>query len=375
MPRFVYYVVMKKVDRDNDFESALKVNQGIEQPSSVNPAFTSGVGRFKKAKPSVESFLSGIRSGDRNFLGQAITLIESLRPEDKTLASKLINACLPYSGNSVRIGITGVPGVGKSTFIEALGLFLIKTGKKVAVLAIDPSSTRTKGSILGDKTRMEELSVSPQAFIRPSASAGTLGGVARATREAMLLCEAAGFDIIIIETVGVGQSETAVAQLVDFFMLLMLAGGGDELQGIKRGIMEMSDRIVINKADGDNILKAEMAKREYENALHLFPPLANGWIPKTITASALKNTGMQQTWDLISQYLNHTRNNGFFLSNRHQQSIHILKDSIIGTLNDHFFKNPVILQKLRVMEEKVLTDQINPYEAANLLLSDYFNNK
>jgi len=364
---------MKKVDRDKDFESALKVNQGIEQPASVNPAFTSGVDRFRKAKPSVESFLSGIRSGDRNFLGQAITLIESVRPNDKSLAAELINACLPFSGNSVRIGITGVPGVGKSTFIEALGLFLIKSGKKVAVLAIDPSSTRTRGSILGDKTRMEELSVHPQAFIRPSASAGTLGGVARATREAMLLCEAAGFDIIIIETVGVGQSETAVAQLVDFFMLLMLAGGGDELQGIKRGIMEMADLIVINKADGDNIMKAEMAKREYENALHLFPPLANGWIPKTITASALKNTGIQQAWDLISNYLDHTQSNGFFRSNRHQQSIHILKDTITGALNDHFFKNPEISNKLRLMEEKVLSDQINPYEAANLLLSDYFN--
>jgi LAO/AO transport system kinase len=364
---------MKKVDRDKDFESALKVNQGIEQPSSVNPAFTSGVDRFKKAKPSVQSFLSGIRSGDRNFLGQAITLIESVRPDDKSLAAELINACLPFSGNSVRIGITGVPGVGKSTFIEALGLFLIKSGKKVAVLAIDPSSTRTRGSILGDKTRMEELSVHPQAFIRPSASAGTLGGVARATREAMLLCEAAGFDIIIIETVGVGQSETAVAQLVDFFMLLMLAGGGDELQGIKRGIMEMADLIVINKADGDNIMKAEMAKREHENALHLFPPLANGWIPKTITASALKNTGIQQAWDLISNYLDHTQSNGFFRSNRHQQSIHILKDTITGALNDHFFKNPEINNKLRLMEDKVLSDQINPYEAANLLLSDYFN--
>ncbi len=364
---------MKKTEDKITFESALKVKKGIEQPSFVNPAFTSGAERFKKAKPTVDRFLSGIKAGDRNYLGQAITLIESVRIEDKVLAGELVNACLPFSGNSVRIGITGVPGVGKSTFIEALGLYLIKLGKKVAVLAIDPSSTRTKGSILGDKTRMEDLSVHPDAFIRPSASAGTLGGVARATREAMILCEAAGFDIVIIETVGVGQSETAVAQLVDFFMLLMLAGGGDELQGIKRGIMEMADLIVINKADGDNMLKADLAKREYANALHLFPPLANGWTPETITASALKNTGIEQAWEIVSNFLQHTQKAGFFQSNRHQQSIHILEDTITAALNDHFFKNADMKSQLTMMEKQVLADKINPYEAANLLLQGYFN--
>jgi LAO/AO transport system kinase len=242
----------------------------------------------------------------------------------------------------------------------------------VAVLAIDPSSTRTKGSILGDKTRMEDLSVHASAFIRPSASAGTLGGVARATREAMILCEAAGFDVILIETVGVGQSETAVSQMVDFFMLLMLAGGGDELQGIKRGIMEMADMIVINKADGDNQLKANLAKREYENALHLFPPLSNGWIPKTITASALKNIGIKETWEIISAYMSLTEGSGYFKANRHEQSIHILRETISGTLDNHFFKNEHMAHRLKIMEAKVLADHINPYEAANQLLNEYF---
>lgn len=359
-------------DDHHHHESALIVNEGIEQPAPVNPALSKGLDRFRKKKPLVEEFLEGIKSGNRNMLGQAITLIESAKIEDQKLASELINRCLPFSGNSIRLGITGVPGVGKSTFIETFGLFLIGLGKKVAVLAIDPSSTRTKGSILGDKTRMEDLSVHASAFIRPSASAGTLGGVARATREAMILCEAAGFDVILIETVGVGQSETAVSQMVDFFMLLMLAGGGDELQGIKRGIMEMADMIVINKADGDNQLKANLAKREYENALHLFPPLANGWVPKTITASALKNIGIKETWETISEYLNLTQQSGFFQSNRHEQSIHILKETISSTLESHFFMNSHMEHQLKLMENKVLSDQINPYEAAHQLLNDYF---
>ena len=359
-------------DDHHNFESALKVNEGIQQPAPVNPALSLEMLRFRKKRPTTEAFISGIRSGNRTMLGQAITLIESAKTEDQVLATELINNCLPFSGNSIRLGITGVPGVGKSTFIETFGLFLIGQGKKVAVLAIDPSSTRTKGSILGDKTRMEELSVHPNAFIRPSASSGTLGGVARATREALILCEAAGFDVILIETVGVGQSETAVSQLVDFFMLLMLAGGGDELQGIKRGIMEMADLIVINKADGDNLLKANLAKREYANALHLFPPLSNGWIPKTITASALKNIGIEETWQIISAYLTLTRQNGFFQTNRHEQSIHILRDTISSALESHFFKNVHMAHQLKVMESKVLADQINPYEAAHQLLQEYF---
>ena len=248
----------KKIDQSR--ESALSVQKGIDQPSQINPGLSSGTSRFKKKERlTTDEMYKGILAGDRSILSRGITLIESSLSNDFAEAQNLIQLCLPHSGNSLRIGVTGVPGVGKSTFIETFGLNLINEGKKVAVLAIDPSSTRTKGSILGDKTRMEDLSVNPNAFIRPSASKGTLGGVARATREALILCEAAGFDVILVETVGVGQSETAVSKIVDFFLLLMLAGGGDELQGIKRGIMEMADLIVINKADGDNIRKAELA--------------------------------------------------------------------------------------------------------------------
>jgi len=239
-------------------------------------------------------------------------LIESNLSEDKIATQELIQLCLPHSGKSLRIGITGVPGVGKSTFIETFGLNLIKEDHKVAVLAIDPSSKRTKGSILGDKTRMEILSNNKYAFIRPSASTGTLGGVAKATREALILCEAAGYDIIMIETVGVGQSETAVSQLVDFFLLLMLAGGGDELQGIKRGIMEMADLVVINKADGDNITKAKLAASGYKSALHLFPALPNGWMPDVLTASAIGNKGINLVWEKINEFVSQTKANGFF---------------------------------------------------------------
>jgi len=352
--------------------SALKVQQGIEQPSSLNPALSEGLHRFKKDKPSTEAFLQGILNGDRSTLGRAITLIESDLQNEKELAKKLISYCLPYSGNSIRIGITGVPGVGKSTFIESFGLQMIARGKKVAVLAIDPSSTRTKGSILGDKTRMEELSIHPEAFIRPSASSGTLGGVARATRETVILCEAAGFDLIIIETVGVGQSETAVAQIVDFFLLLMLAGGGDELQGIKRGIMEMADLIVINKADGDNIQKAKLAKMEYQNALHLFPALANGWIPNVLTASAINKDGLDSVWETINAFVKTMKKNAWFSKHRQEQSLLILKESINQSLSSGFFENIIIKRMQKKYEKQILEEKISPYEAAQKLLEKYF---
>jgi LAO/AO transport system kinase len=352
--------------------SALKVQSGIEQPSSLNPALSGGLHRYKKDKPTPEIFLKGILSGNRSILGQAITLIESELPEEKETARKLISQCLPYSGKSIRIGITGVPGAGKSTFIESFGLDMIAKGKKVAVLAIDPSSTRTKGSILGDKTRMEELSTNTNAFIRPSASSGTLGGVARATRESIILCEAAGFDFIIIETVGVGQSETAVAQIVDFFLLLMLAGGGDELQGIKRGIMEMADLIVINKADGNNVRKAELAKKEYENALHLFPALPNGWVPKVTTASAIYKTGLELIWEIIETFVELMKENGWFGKNRQQQSLSILRESITQSLSSGFFDNQTIRQLLKDTEQQILEDRISPYEASQKLLEKYF---
>jgi len=265
-----------------------------------------------------------------------------------------------------------VPGVGKSTFIESFGIYLIEKGHKVAVLAIDPSSQRSKGSILGDKTRMENLSANPNAFIRPSATAGTLGGVARATREAVILCEAAGFDLIIIETVGVGQSETTVSGIVDFFLLLMLAGGGDELQGIKRGIMEMADLIVINKADGDNVRKAEIAKREYENALHLFPLLPSRWSPKVITASALYQKGLEDIWTIVQKYVKLTKENAYFQVNRQEQSLQILDETIRQSLSNSFFNQPEIKSELKIVEQQILKNQVSPYQAASQLLNRYF---
>ena len=252
--------------------------------------------------PSTEEWVKGIVSGNRSLLSQGITLIESRRSEDQQRARELINGCLPHSGKAFRIGITGVPGVGKSTFIEALGKHLTKQGHKLGILAIDPSSERTGGSILGDKTRMNDLAAHPQVFIRPSPSAGSLGGVARKTRESMVLFEAAGYDVIIVETVGVGQSETAVHSMVDFFLLLMLAGAGDELQGIKRGIMEMADAILITKADGDNYDAARLARRQYKNALHLFPLAASKWTPQVELISALEKQGLEKAWQVMDEY-------------------------------------------------------------------------
>lgn len=361
--------------KKKNIKTALNVQPGIEQPSSVNPILSKGMSKFKKGKMDGSILVENIINGDRSFLSQGITLIESSLTSDKNIAKEIIQGCLPHSGKSLRIGITGVPGVGKSTFIEAFGNYLINKGKKVAVLAIDPSSKRSKGSILGDKTRMESLSINKNAFIRPSASAGTLGGVARKTREAIILCEAAGFDIILIETVGVGQSETAVAQIVDFFLLLMLAGGGDELQGIKRGIMEMADLLVINKADGDNIKKAELAKREYENALHLFPALENGWIPKVQTASSLNSKGINDIWDTINSYLLLTQDKGLFTKKRTEQSGEILMESIESKLLDNFFENEEIKNQLETIKKDIKSGSLSPYDAAEDLLRVYFGRK
>jgi LAO/AO transport system kinase len=362
-------------EKNKNPRSALNVQKGIDQPSQLNPAMAGSLKKFRKGKLSVDDYVKGILKGDRSMLGRAITLIESARTDDRETARNLINACLAYSGNAIRLGITGVPGVGKSTFIESFGNYLIELKHKVAVLAIDPSSQRSKGSILGDKTRMESLSVNPDAFIRPSASSGTLGGVARATREAVVLCEAAGFDIIIIETVGVGQSETAVSQIVDFFLLLQLAGGGDELQGIKRGIMEMADLIVINKADGDNLRKADLSKREYENALHLFPMLPNGWSPKVITASALYSKGLEEVWAIIEEFVALTKENGFFDDHRQSQSLQILHESIVQNLSSGFFDHPSIKKAIKSYQTKILKKKVSPYEAAQALLEKYFKER
>ncbi len=362
---------MSKKKHDH-IDSALNVQKGVNQPSQVNPKVSEEFNRFKKDRLSTDTIYDGILGGDRTLLSRGITLIESSLLNDKKASQELIRKCLPDSGRSIRIGISGVPGAGKSTFIETFGINLINKGHKVAVLAIDPSSTRTKGSILGDKTRMEILSNNPNAFIRPSATKGTLGGVTRATHEAVILCEAAGFDILLIETVGVGQSETEVSHLVDFFLLLMIAGGGDELQGIKRGIIEIADLIVINKADGDNIKKAELAASIYRNALHLFPPLINGWTPEVLTASAIGNTGINEVWEKISMFISLTKTNGFFENNRRKQAINILNNSIEESLKSNFYNNPEICKLMDDYQKGILNDDVNPYEVAQELLDKYF---
>jgi len=359
--------------KKQDKKSALKVQEGIAQPSSINPDAAS---LFRKGKSSltVDQYLEGITSGNRTILSQAITLAESALPKHQEIAQQIIEQCLPYSGKSMRVGITGVPGVGKSTFIEALGQYLTGSGHKVAVLAIDPSSQRSKGSILGDKTRMEDLANDPGAYIRPSASTGSLGGVARKTREAIILCEASGYDIIFVETVGVGQSETAVHSMVDFFLLLMLAGAGDELQGIKRGIMEMADAIVINKADGDNIKKAQHAKQQYKNALHLFPPTESGWTPRVLTCSSIKKAGIGETWTNITDYQKLTIENGYFQSRRDRQSIQLMYRSINSSLKDTFYHDDRMKKMLKEIENEVLEKKISSFVAAQSLLKAYFDN-
>lgn len=355
-------------------QSALNVMAGVNQPSSINPRFTRGVRRsVELQKP--EYYFKGIKKSDRSILSRAITLIESNLQAHRALAQEIIEQCLPHSGKSIRIGITGVPGVGKSTFIEAFGTYITqKLGKKLAVLAIDPSSQRTKGSILGDKTRMETLTNDEMAFIRPSPSAGSLGGVAQKTRESIILCEAAGYEVILVETVGVGQSETAVHGMVDFFLLLMLAGAGDELQGIKRGIMEMADAILINKADGDNKNKAELARREYANALHLFPPTESGWTPKTQTCSSYTKNGIPEVWTILQEYMELTKNNGYFIQKRKEQNQLILQATIEQNLKQNFAQNEKVKELIKTIETKIQNDEISAYKGAEQLLETYFKN-
>lgn len=354
-------------------DSALHISNGVSQPSNVNANAISWFKKNRKKKPSVDEFVNGILQGNRIMLSQAITLIESALPEHYGTAQEIIEKCLPYSGKSIRVGITGVPGVGKSTFIEALGKQITSNHHRLAVLAIDPSSERSKGSILGDKTRMEELTSDENAFIRPSPSAGSLGGVARKTRETIVLCEAAGFDTIFVETVGVGQSETAVHSMVDFFLLLMLAGAGDELQGMKRGIMEMADTIAITKADGSNKQKAELAKAEFQNALHLYPASPSKWTPRVVTCSSLEKNGLTDILEIIHNYKNLTQHNGYFDIKRHQQAKFWMYETINKTLKDSFYNNPEIEHAIKVFEKKVLEDKISSFMAAKKLLEHYFN--
>ncbi|PWL31059.1 methylmalonyl Co-A mutase-associated GTPase MeaB [uncultured Roseivirga sp.] len=326
---------------------------------------------MKRRKLSTEELVDGIRSGNRVILSRAITLIESNREEDQRQAEDLLQAILPNTGKSFRLGITGVPGVGKSTFIESFGTLLTEKGKKLAVLTIDPSSQRTKGSILGDKTRMEELARNPNAFIRPSASGSTLGGVSGKTREVMLLCEAAGFDFIIIETVGVGQSETHVHGMVDFFLLLMLAGAGDELQGIKKGIMEMADSVVINKADGDNLKQARRAKVEYQNALHLFPANPSGWIPQVKTCSALDKSGLEEVFEMLTKFQAQVVGNGFFDKNRADQQVSWFKENLNELLKISFFKKPEVQQRYQEKLQEVQSGKTPALNAAHDVLNAF----
>jgi LAO/AO transport system kinase len=326
---------------------------------------------FRKKRYDVNQYVEGILAQDRMMLSKAITLVESRLPSDNELAEAVLEKILPHTGKSLRVGITGVPGAGKSTFIESFGHYLTSTGKHIAVLTVDPSSQRSQGSILGDKTRMETLANDPNAFVRPSASGDTLGGLNSKTRETMLLCEASGFEIIIIETVGVGQSEISVKGIVDFFLLLMIAGAGDELQGIKRGIMEMADGIAINKADGDNIRRSQIAQREYQNALHLFPPSDTGWYPKVLTCSAAESTGISEIWEMICAHETLLKQNGNFFSNRQLQNRQWMYEVIDYHLRSQFYHHNAVSNTLPFMEEQVESGKLPAIAAARKLLKAF----
>ncbi|HLP93888.1 MAG TPA: methylmalonyl Co-A mutase-associated GTPase MeaB [Saprospiraceae bacterium] len=327
---------------------------------------------MRRTLPDIETFVQGIRAANRALLGQAITLVESTREDRQAMARDIIarlHADLP--DNTFRIAVTGAPGAGKSTFIEALGMHLVAQGKRVAVLAIDPSSAMSGGSILGDKTRMEQLSATEMAFIRPSPSGDSLGGVARKTREAMVLVEAAGFDTVIVETVGVGQSEIAAQRMTDLFLLLLLPGAGDELQGIKRGIVEMADLLVVNKSDGDRVKLANQARAHYLNATHLLPLKPSGWPPEVLACSALENTGIDAVWQRMEAYQAHTRANGWLLENRRQQARYWLEDTLDAGLKDLFYQHPEVKARLAALEPEVLSGKVSAIDAAMQVLAAF----
>ena len=323
---------------------------------------------LRSGELSLEQLIEGVHKGDKAVLAKAITLLESSNPSHFEKANALIEKCLSIPNKSIRLGITGVPGVGKSSFIEALGTTLTAQGKKVAVLAVDPSSTLTKGSILGDKTRMQSLSNDPNAFIRPSPSGTSLGGVAQKTRETIILCEAAGHDVILVETVGVGQSETAVHSMVDFFLLLKLTGAGDELQGIKRGIMEMADAIAINKADGNNVQKAQRAVVEFKRALHLYPPKENGWVPKVTKCSSTENTGIPEIWGMVEEYVRDNRQSGFFDENRKNQNRNWFLQTVEVHIKELFKQQPSFNKRMEELLREVEQGRISPFFAARTLV-------
>ena len=352
-------------------DTALVVNDGVAQPPIINPYMK--VVKKRPALLSVEEYLEGIFAANTTILSKAITLVESALPAHRVLAQKIIEGCQKYNSErgfeSMRIGITGVPGAGKSTFIEAFGGMVTEKGHKLAVLAIDPSSEKSKGSILGDKTRMETLCNNPKVFIRPSPSAGSLGGVARKTRETVILCEAAGYDVVFIETVGVGQSETTVRSMVDFFMLVVLTGAGDDLQGIKKGIMELADAIVINKADGDNLLKAKVARGEYERMIEYIRPATEGWQTHAYTCSAYTKDGIPELWEVIRAFRNMTENSGVFQKRRKKQLLEWMHSMIDEHLHSLFFEDPVITGRMPEVREAVLQGVISPTQAVKELVN------
>lgn len=350
-------------------KSSLQEKEGVSQPETTSKSSAKKIQKRRGKQPSVDEFVTGILKGNITLLSRAITLVESTNTNHQKKANKILEACLPHANKSIRIGITGVPGVGKSTFIEAFGKHLTSLGKKVAVLAVDPSSSINKGSILGDKTRMEQLVTDENAFIRPSPSGTSLGGVAQKTRESIILCEAAGFDTIIIETVGVGQSETMVHSMVDFFLLLKIAGAGDELQGIKRGIIEMADAIVINKSDGENVKNTKIAKVEFNRALHLYPAKESGWQPKVLTASALKNKGIEEVYEMIQEYVSFTQSNDFFNIRRNEQNTFWLLSTIEQNLKNSFFKNNEIAVALAQEIDNIKNGVSTPFASAQKLLN------
>ena len=365
-------VTLQHPENDKQY-TGLQVNAGVEQPPIVSPYIKK---RKKRPQLTVNDYVEGILKGNTTVLGQAVTLVESLATDHQAIAQEVIEKCLPHTGNSRRIGITGVPGAGKSTSIDVFGTYVLNRCEtdKLAVLAIDPSSERSKGSILGDKTRMEQLSVHPRAFIRPSPSAGSLGGVARKTRETIMLCEAAGYNNIFVETVGVGQSETAVHSMVDFFLLIQIAGAGDELQGIKRGIMEMADAIGINKADGDNVDRANRQALEFRNALHLYPVPPSGFLPQVTTYSGYYNLNIDKLWKIVDDYFEFVHGNGYFEERRRQQEKYWMYETINEQLKSRFYNDPEIERLLQVKQEMVLDSKQSSFVAASDVLKFYYDN-
>ncbi|MCT4665259.1 MAG: methylmalonyl Co-A mutase-associated GTPase MeaB [Flavobacteriales bacterium] len=350
----------------------LHITKGASDVSSINQNLRKNLKKFSRKRKKLDYYISGISQGNKTILSEAITIIESQNSKDMALAKAIVKACLPLSGKSIRVGITGVPGVGKSTFIDSFGAHLCNhLGKKIAVLAVDPSSNRSGGSILGDKTRMETLTTIDNAFIRPSPTANNLGGVAKKTRETIILCEAAGFDTILIETVGVGQSETTVHSMVDFFLLLMLAGAGDELQGIKKGIMEMADTMIITKADGENVLNCKKAKMTYQSALHLFPPHPTGWIPPVLLTSSLENEGIQSVWNTVEDFKKQSISTNYFRENRINQNLYWFRESIQEQLFMLFKKNKRVKEELHTLETLLKTEKTTAFEASEQLFNTF----